>query len=89
MNSSSTPEWISRLCEDVQDARFSANLSEDDFNDVLKWLLEREFTIGQLISQSMLGSFDNEDKARQNTFLALDDYLFVFSNLECIAHFPH
>jgi DnaJ-domain-containing protein 1 len=80
MNSSATAQWISRLCEDVQDGRFSANLSEEEFNDVLKWLLEREFTTGQSISQSMLRFFDSEDKARQNTFLALDDYLFVFSN---------
>lgn len=80
MNSSSTPQWISRLCEDVQDGHFSTNLGEEDFNDVLKWLLKREFTTGKLLSQSMLRFFDNEDKARQNTFLALDDYLFVFSN---------
>jgi hypothetical protein len=80
MNSSATAQWISRLCEDVQDGHFSTNLSEARFNFVLKWLLERHFTTGRSISKSMLRFFENEASARQNTFLALDDHLFVLSN---------
>jgi len=79
MNNSSKPNWISRLCLDVQNGSFSGNLTEEHFNDVLKWLLGREFVVGNFISECMLKTHENEEKARQNTFLALDDYLFVFS----------
>ena len=80
MSSASTPQWITSLCSDVQNGLFTDGLDEEHFNDVLKWLLEREFTVGLLITQSMLGFFDSEEKARHCTFLALDDHLFVLSN---------
>lgn len=80
MNDTSTPNWISRLCEDVQNGQFSTNLTEERFNDVLKWLLGREFIIGEQISRAMDKAYNHEDKARKNTFLALDDYLFVYTD---------
>ena len=79
MNSTPTPKWITRLCDDVQAGQFSTNLDEERFNDVLKWLLGREFLVGSLISDCMRRVYVDEDKSRQNTFLALDDALFVFS----------
>ncbi|MEE9448169.1 MAG: J domain-containing protein [Arenicellales bacterium] len=75
-----SPKWILALSTDVQQGHFSNGLTEARFNDVLKWLLERDFIIGQQLSAVFNNVYETETKARENVFLALDDYLFVFSN---------
>lgn len=50
MTAISIPTWVNTFCIDIQQGHFSGGLKAQMFNDVLKWLLQREFIVGQQLS---------------------------------------
>ncbi len=68
--------WIQAFSASIRRGEFPANLSVEQFNEVLKWLIGREFEVGVRLTQEFSSFFSAPSVARDNTLYALDDMLF-------------
>lgn len=69
--------WIKGFHASIRRGKFPDDLSIEQFNDVLKWLLGQEFGLGSLLTDEFRGFFKSTQAAREHTLHALDDMLFV------------
>ena len=78
--------WIEAFSASIRRGEFPANLSIEQFNDVLKWLIGREFEVGVRLTQEFSSFFSAPSVARDNTLYALDDMLFGGASDSPFAH---